>query len=139
MCYMVGAIALYKWTLTLSVPSTCPPLMHFRKTGVLQLPFPADCYQVLMCDTKMTSQHNDTFSVKVHGFMCDLAEQSWAFEGRVMSAGLALCVTWLNRAALLKAETESYECSAGFVCDLAEWSWAFEGRVMSAVLALCVS
>ena len=38
-----------------------------------------------MCHTKMISQHNDAFQFEVHGFVRDLAEQSWAFEGSVMN------------------------------------------------------
>ena len=48
--------------------------------------------------------------------VCDLSEQSWDFEGRVVNDVLGLCV-----------------------CDLAEQSWAFEGRVVNAVLGLCVT
>ena len=37
------------------------------------------------------SQHNEAFRFEVHGFVCDLAEQSrLGFEGRVRNAGLGL-------------------------------------------------
>ena len=57
---------------------TSPPLTHFPKTEVLLLPFSTDCSTLLMCHRKMISQRNDAFYFEVHGFVCDLAEQSWA-------------------------------------------------------------
>ena len=59
-----------------------------------------------MCDSAEQSwAFEGTVVSAVHGFARDIAEQSWAFEGKVMIAVLGLCVTSLNRAAgLLKAE-----------------------------------
>ena len=50
-----------------------------------------------MCPTKMISQRNDAFYFEVHGFVFDLAEQSWTLEAEFYecSAGTdrVLCVT----------------------------------------------
>ena len=49
-----------------------------EKKGVQLLPFSTDCSKVLMCHTKMISQHKYAFSSELHRTVCDLAEQSWA-------------------------------------------------------------
>ena len=45
-----------------------------------------------------------SFQLKVHGLVCDLAEQELGCEARVRNAVLGLCVTLLNKSWAVKPE-----------------------------------
>ena len=86
-----------------------------------------------MCCTKLISQNELHFWLKAHGFVCDIAEQSWA-----LNAGLRLqcwdstLVYDLAEYDLAEYDLAEYDLAE---CDLAEQSWALNA-VRNAVLGL---
>ena len=48
-----------------------------KKERFQLLPFLTDCSKVLM--SQLNTFHNMASQFEVHGFVCELAEQNWAF------------------------------------------------------------
>ena len=110
------------------------PTVHALWTNTVPpFTFSTDCSTVLMCCTKLISQNELHFWLKAHGFVCDIAEQSWA-----LNAGLRLqcwdstLVYDLAEYGLAEYDLAEYDLAE---CDLAEQSWALNA-VRNAVLGL---
>ena len=136
-----------------------PTRQPSHASGVTLLPFATVCSNVLKCHTKNDSSTQRCILVWSAwvclgltllnraglwkqstecsaGFVCDLAEQSWALEAELWMQ-CWVCV-WFRCTELSFGSSWNYKCSARFVC----FSWTdlgFGNRVMNVVLGLCVT